>query len=180
MLFVIKCLLETDILYSMRIHTDESPITNLNIYIRKILKTNFSSSVKVHMRCHTGEETYKCELCKKGIKRLIHEKNLLNAKVICLKKFTSSSSVKIHMRCHTGEKPYKCDLCKKGTQNNTTFTCCLCKQTFHTELLLITHNSSSVKIHMRCHTGEKPYKCDLCKKGLIDISNWNKHKVIDT
>ena len=47
------------------------------------------------------------------------------------------------------------------------FNCTICGKKFN--------RKANLTIHMRCHTGEKPYKCEVCGKGFSDKSNYNKH-----
>ena len=75
----------------------------LKTYIRKIfLCSNFllQNACKVHIRTHSDDLQYKCDMCNK--------------------QFREKGSLDRHIRTHTGEKPYPCPHCgRKFAEHGT-------------------------------------------------------------
>ncbi|KFP33770.1 Zinc finger protein 236, partial [Colius striatus] len=45
--------------------------------------------------------------------------------------------------------------------------CTLCEKAFN--------QKSALQVHMKKHTGERPYKCDYCAMGFTQKSNMKLH-----
>nr|CAI5855698.1 unnamed protein product [Callosobruchus analis] len=100
------------------------------------------SSLKEHMKSHTGEKPHKC--------------------LICYQNFINKQKLKEHTnRLHSDEKPYRCVICNKNLYDNKNL-----KRHINRMHPDVVENKDEESHHNIFFTGEKRYTCEICQKAF--------------
>ncbi|XP_042873759.1 serine-rich adhesin for platelets-like isoform X2 [Penaeus japonicus] len=124
---------------------------------------SYSKLMNVHHKIHSDERPSLCDTCGKRFKttKQLRNHKALHLKVpqilceTCQRPFTDKRMLRNHIEfVHKKVKPFLCNYCGYSTASKST-----------------------LKMHMRQHTGEKPFACEECSYRTADHNSLRRHKM---
>ncbi|KAJ7416307.1 zinc finger protein 420-like [Willisornis vidua] len=166
--------------------------------------TDVDNNLRLHLKIHTAERPFECKDCNETFKTsnhlqkhsIFHVKNGQQKLGSCLYIERCLDNLKLHREMHEGKFPERgfdssegSDSClvgsevfgvqpdvQRGRENDLSaqsqppfYQCAECK---YTTCIL-----SNLELHVRTHTGERPYSCTVCQMKFRTSSHLRRHRI---